>query len=239
MSTYPSLLFPNSDGFGDWVDVTKCGAVADGSSHPLSGRYASLSAAQADYAFATALTQEIDYCACKLASNIAFGADGSENYGSTYLNRKLIIPHGKYQFGSDAWKISKLKGAFIEGEGKNCAILNATGTVFQTDGLWYTTIRNLQFASAPSDWTANHVYATGVTITTLVNSLRYRTFKATTGGTSSSSAPTWPTDGTSTVSDGTVTWQETFISCADIDGNVAQDGTTNGVQGCTFQDVLI
>lgn len=51
------------------------GAIADGTSHPLSSVYGSLGAAQAVYPFATSLTQEIDYCAVKQASNIAFGAD--------------------------------------------------------------------------------------------------------------------------------------------------------------------
>jgi len=215
------------------------GLLADGTGAALSTKYASLAAAQVDYPFAAALTQTIDYCALKQASNQAFGADSSENYSSTYSNKPLYLPAGRISLGSDTWKITKLKCGKIIGSGKIATQISGNGTIFQTDGLWYCNISCINFISSPSDWEANHVYATGATITTFVASLRYRTFKATVGGTSGSSAPSWPTDGTSTVSDGTVTWQETFFSCVDIDGNVAQDGSTNGVQGCTFQDLLI
>lgn len=43
------------------------GAIGDGLTHPLSTRYATLALAQVDYPFATALTQEIDYCALQAA----------------------------------------------------------------------------------------------------------------------------------------------------------------------------
>jgi len=46
-------------------------AIGDGSSHPLSGRYASLAAAQAVCPEATSLTQEIDWCAMQGAIDTA------------------------------------------------------------------------------------------------------------------------------------------------------------------------
>lgn len=57
------------------INPANYGLVADGATHPLSQFYGSLGAAQADFPFASALTQEVDYCACKLAANHAFGGD--------------------------------------------------------------------------------------------------------------------------------------------------------------------
>lgn len=51
------------------------GLISDGRSHPLSDGYSTLAAAKIVYPFATSLTQEVDYCACKAASNACFGAD--------------------------------------------------------------------------------------------------------------------------------------------------------------------
>jgi hypothetical protein len=72
---------PGQDGDGalGWVRPQDYGAIADGSSHPLSERYASVAAAQAAYDgayyFVTSLTQEIDYAASKAAANECFGGD--------------------------------------------------------------------------------------------------------------------------------------------------------------------
>lgn len=52
------------------------GAIADGTSHPLSERYATLGEAQAVYPHATALTDEIDWCAIQAAINDLEAADG-------------------------------------------------------------------------------------------------------------------------------------------------------------------
>jgi hypothetical protein len=51
------------------VYATDFGAIGDGTSHPLSSVYATLSAAQAVYPFVTSLTQEIDYAAAQAAVN--------------------------------------------------------------------------------------------------------------------------------------------------------------------------
>lgn len=54
------------------------GAVADGTLHPLSERYASLALAQVDYPFVTSLTQSIDYAAIQKCVNemVTRGAAG-------------------------------------------------------------------------------------------------------------------------------------------------------------------
>ena len=121
-----------------WVDPVDYGAIADGSAHALSTRYGSLAAAQVDYPFTTALTQQIDFCAVQQASNVAFGASGSENASNSYLNKRLHISGGKYIFGNDTWKIRKLYSGVIEGDGKDVTQLSSNVTVLQTDGCWKT-----------------------------------------------------------------------------------------------------
>lgn len=240
MSSYPKFSFPNSSRFGDVVDARACGAIADGASHPLASRYASLSAAQSDYPFVTALTQQIDWAACQLASNIAFGMSGSENYGSIHLNKSIHIPHGIYYFGSDTWKISRLKSGRIFGDGKLATKLTGTRTVFQTDGCWYSSFENMAFVTSNTPpWRAGSNVTLGdIIIETSADGFTKQTFEATKSGTTGSSLPVWPTDG-SPISDGTVTWIEKFYATFDLDGNVDQSGASNGVQANTFFNILI
>jgi hypothetical protein len=68
-----------------WVDVRALGAVGDGGSHPLSTKYATINDAQAIYPHATALTNEIDWCAIQMAIN-------------NYTN--ILIPHGSYKLSA-------------------------------------------------------------------------------------------------------------------------------------------
>lgn len=145
--TLTSAISSRSDStrWSDRINVKEYGAIADGSSHHLSSVYGSLSAAQAAYPFATALTQEIDYCACKAASNAAFGADASEHGSNSYLNKRLYIPAGNYQFGDDTWTIRNLASAVIEGDGFLATELYGNKTVLAFDGVWYTEISNMAF----------------------------------------------------------------------------------------------
>ena len=65
------------------------GAIGDGASHPLSGFYPSLVAAQVRYPFADNLnTNEIDRCAIQLMANSSNGSTGDRGY----------IPAGDYLF---------------------------------------------------------------------------------------------------------------------------------------------
>ncbi|CAM6572678.1 hypothetical protein DP934_12305 [Escherichia coli] len=54
-----------------FVTPEQFGAIGDGTAHPLSERYLTLSAAQAVYPFVTSLTQTIDWAACQAADNYA------------------------------------------------------------------------------------------------------------------------------------------------------------------------
>jgi hypothetical protein len=58
-----------------WFDAADYGAIGDGSSHPLSGYFASLGAAQAVYPHATALSNEMDWAAIQAAINAAMAAE--------------------------------------------------------------------------------------------------------------------------------------------------------------------
>jgi hypothetical protein len=100
MAISPPLRWQGGDiTFNERVlNVRNYGAVADGSSHPLSGYYGTLAAAQAVYPHATALTQEIDWAAIQGALNAArTGLNGRVVYapsGNYYLNANLSIPEG-------------------------------------------------------------------------------------------------------------------------------------------------
>lgn len=152
------------------VTPMEYGAIADDGLHPLSTRYGSLAAAQADYPFATSLAQQIDYCACKAASNAAFGADGSEHGDANgHLNKRLFIPNGKYQFGDDTWLIRDLSGGVIQGAGKRATILKSNATVLAFDGLWFSQLSDFAVQAQTSTATValdvdgnvpGHSYAT-------------------------------------------------------------------------------
>jgi hypothetical protein len=154
----------------DVVNVKDFGAVGDGSSHPLSGTYGSLAAAQAVYPFVTDLAQQLDWAACKKASNTALGEDGSEHgSANAYLNKPIHIPAGIYMFGSDTWTIRNASGIQISGQGTTSTILRSNATVLAFDGLWYSSISGMQIESqtntavAALDLDGNvpgHAYAT-------------------------------------------------------------------------------
>ena len=82
------------------------GAIGDGTLHPLSERYATLSAAQADYSFVTSLTQSIDWAALT-AMSTAGGANGG---GRMYLR-------GDYHVGANAWAPDR--ESHVIGDGAN------------------------------------------------------------------------------------------------------------------------
>lgn len=126
------------------------GAVCDGGSHPLSGYYGTLAAAQAVYPFITSLTQTIDYAAAKAAANVAFGPDGSEHANNTGLNRPLLFPAGTCRFGNDTLLIRNADGIRIEGAGKTATILQGKGIVLGFDGLWYSELSNFEVSTTSS-----------------------------------------------------------------------------------------
>lgn len=82
------------------------GAIADGGSHPLSGRFRTLAAARAVFPHARALTDEIDWCALQGAINRAEAQGGGAvhvpNRGRGYvLNRGLVANPNKVTLRGD------------------------------------------------------------------------------------------------------------------------------------------
>jgi hypothetical protein len=145
------------------------GAICDGGSHPLSGSYGSLAAAQAVYPFVTSLTQQIDYAALKLASNTALGVDGSEHAASSAQNKPIYIPAGTCNLGSDTWTIRNADGIKIMGDAATATTLTGSSIVLQFDGLWYSAINDLKIVTTSSSATTaldvdgnvpGHAYAT-------------------------------------------------------------------------------
>lgn len=136
---------------GGSVSPFTYGAIADGSSHPLSGVYGSLGAAQMVYPFATALSQELDYCACRAAANVALGSPGNEHaYTLARLNKTLYFPPGDYQFGEDTLTLCNVVGGRIVGGGRFTTRITANGSCLRFDGLWYSAVDGMALVSGGS-----------------------------------------------------------------------------------------
>lgn len=75
----------------DVHNVRDYGAIGDGLTHPLSERYLTLAEAQAHYPHATALTDQIDWCAIQAAINRAEDPTYKNN-----LKCVVYLPQGKY-----------------------------------------------------------------------------------------------------------------------------------------------
>lgn len=125
-----------------FVTPEQFGAIGDGTAHPLSERYLTLSAAQAVYPFVTSLTQTIDWAACQAADNYARGKVpvrcpfyanyhfGSTNYLSLGVNSKW--------YGSDS--------TMTDSGGATMTRTNGSGFAFGQDAI----VRVMDAASAGS-----------------------------------------------------------------------------------------
>jgi hypothetical protein len=147
-----SLSFPASQkgtaSAAAFINPKDFGAIGDCQSHPLSSVYASLAAARAVYPFITSLSQQVDYAAIKAASNAAFGADGTEHgYTNRALNKPLYFPGGCYNLGDDTWLVRNAVGIHINGAARMTTRVVSNRTPFRTDGLWYSQVEGIEFAS--------------------------------------------------------------------------------------------
>lgn len=122
--------------------------LGDGTTQPLSDFYANLAAAQVDFSFVTALTQETDWaCLTKMVYE-ALGYPTFEHAdANAYLNKVMQIPAGKYMLGADTLLIRNASGVRMEGAGRRATKLIADDCVFRTDGLWYSQITGVDFAN--------------------------------------------------------------------------------------------
>lgn len=83
-----------SDRLSDEANPKDFGAIADGQSHPLSDRYATLAAAQVDYPFATSLSDQIDWAACQASLNLN--------------TTKWYIPDGHYILNKNLTRLTSI-----------------------------------------------------------------------------------------------------------------------------------
>ena len=77
----------------DFLTPKDYGAICDGNSHPLSSRFSTLAAAQAVYPVATALTDEIDWCAIQTLINSGV-ANLNLSAGTYLINHPLTSSNG-------------------------------------------------------------------------------------------------------------------------------------------------
>ena len=159
-------------------------AYGDGNSHPLSTRYALLTDAQRDYPFATALTNEIDWCAIQLALNSTQSAIPSiPPMGSPYTYTKgneVFLPKGTYLCDQPI-SAAQLAGVKLIGPG-GCSPVSSNGggggatIVFTGTGIF--------------NWTAAKPTLSGAHVTpTPANGVFY---KCTQAGTTGATQPPFP-----------------------------------------------
>lgn len=80
----------------DIVSVKDFGAVGDGTAHPLSERYATLSAAQAVYSFATSLSDYIDWAALQAACSSGASGVYIPSGCDLNINKTATIPNTNF-----------------------------------------------------------------------------------------------------------------------------------------------
>ena len=131
-----------ADRLNDTANAKDYGAIADGTLHPLSERYATLADAQAVYPHATALTQSIDWAAAQAALNS--GAP------------RVHFPGGRYTLSDDLYRSSSV---MLVGDGTTSLEFAASkrltieGSLTALPALGANiapTSRSVTFASAPA-----------------------------------------------------------------------------------------
>lgn len=143
------------------VSVKDFGAIADGTVHPLSERYATLAEAQAVYPHATALTDTIDWAAAQaavtyvgnLSTSGARGGWVEFTPGSYVINQLILI---------ESNKVVNVRG---HGEGSEIRRSNS-GTIFEIKQ--NITIKDL-FLTGPMAGTSNGIYMNAANVARVEN----------------------------------------------------------------------
>lgn len=108
----------------DFVSVKDFGAIGDGTSHPLSEKFSTLTAAQMVYPIATSLTQEIDYIAGQTANDYCYAKGGGQVYW----------PAGHYLgSGYDSIFLRPFVSNFGDGY---ASFLDFNWNAIKTEGVW-------------------------------------------------------------------------------------------------------
>jgi len=125
-----------------------------------------------------------------------------------------------------AWKVAAgvlpTAATQLEQEGKitsaQASSLDATASTVsaEADTIWNAVSSVLYMAPSSSSWAASHAYSVGAQVTDSHGNFQ----RCVVAGTSSASAPTWPTSLGTTTKDGSVTWELTSLS--GMSGHFAQ-----------------
>ncbi len=108
------------------LSVKDYGAIGDGGSHSLSTRYGSLAEAQAVCPTATALTQEIDWCAAQAA--IDYARNLPEIAGMTGARgAEIYWPPGYYMHGASTL-VADDTTLYLRGAGPQSTVIQYTGS---------------------------------------------------------------------------------------------------------------
>jgi hypothetical protein len=138
------------------VNVKDFGAIGDGQLHPLSERYGTLAAAQADYPQARALTDSIDWAAHMKVFAQHTGRTVITPKGRYMMNRTLEVPGYLHWMGDGAQPFIRARGTWIEAAvGLQADVMKGANvdhpSDFWTHGLMIEnmTIRGRRYASTP------------------------------------------------------------------------------------------
>jgi hypothetical protein len=129
---------------GGLVNVRQYGAVCDGSTHPLSGTYGTLAAAQVVYPFVTALTQETDYAGIQKTINSLTVAPWSSGNilipAGCLINTTVVIDSASIGVQGDGWGVSlSTVGSYLKWDG------TAGTPMLKLINAWGSRIANLRF----------------------------------------------------------------------------------------------
>ena len=113
----------------DTIHAKDFGWIGDGTSHPLSGIYGSLAAAQADYPHVTSLSQEIDWAALQAAINLFSNGRAATAAGQIEIEGVGLINEYLVYGGSAAYSLNMIGKDGGSGGIAQGTALKWTGTV--------------------------------------------------------------------------------------------------------------
>lgn len=133
-SGYAWYALIGGDGASEQITPEQFGAIGDGSSHPLSDYFGTLTAAQVVYPHATSLTNELDWAAIQAAINAAKALNGCVSLG---MGKDYIIGNKSLFCGRATHTAKNLYGLFgnnaqITGKGAGNVLIDWIGALFYT-----------------------------------------------------------------------------------------------------------
>lgn len=142
------------------------GAIADGTVHPLSERYASLALAQVDYPFVTSLTQSIDYAAFQRCVNemVTRGAAGMSMGGRGQYALNATVTVNKTASVNEANKYIDFSGAQIMSYGGSLILNDKTFTGWTLANGVTLSGSTLVFAGTTAAQASASITLTGLTV---------------------------------------------------------------------------